>query len=729
MRLTVNGKTVEAGHGTKLSDFLKSRDMDPRMVAVELNNEIVKRGLFEDVALKDGDTLEIVMMVGGGSKGAKALVIVESPAKSRTLSKFLGSGYKITSSMGHIKDLPKKKMGIDVENGFNPEYVSITGRKKVITALKKDAKNSDPIYVAADPDREGEAISWHVAKAVQTKGKHVYRVSFNEITSSAVKEAFKHPRSINMSMVSAQQARRVMDRIVGYSLSPLLWKKVGKGLSAGRVQSVAVKIIVDREKEIDAFKPDEYWKIEAELRKSLEKGFKAELAKIDDKNPEIKDEKSVKGIVEDIKKKEFIVHDIRKQQKQRSPYAPFTTSTLQQEAFNKLRFSANKTMRIAQMLYEGLDLGEKGPVGLITYMRTDSVRISDTARKEAVDYIKARFGDKFLPSKPNVYKSKKGSQEAHEAIRPTYAGMDPDSITSYLTQDQHKLYGLIWRRFLASQMAKAVTATATIDIKAGRYLFRASDTEMLFKGFTALYEEESKDTKLPVLKKDERLTLVRLDQSQHFTKAPARFSDASLVKALEENGIGRPSTYAPIIETIIFRRYVRREAGYLYPTDLGKVVVELLVKHFPVIIDEEFTAAMEEELDKIEEDKADYVNTLKTFYDPFMKMMEKAKVSMRDVKKEVIHTDEICGKCERPMVIKWGRRGKFLSCSGFPKCDNAKSITTGAKCPQADCAGELVERHSRRGYFYGCTNYPKCTFTSNRLPSSEKKEEKAETSG
>jgi DNA topoisomerase-1 len=658
---------------------------------------------------------------------AKNLVIVESPAKAKTINKFLGRNFLVTSSMGHLIDLPKSKLGIDVENGFKPEYVVIADRKKNLSSLKKEAKDKQAIYLAADPDREGEAISWHIGNALSDPKKKFYRVSFDEITKDAVVEAFKKPRDIDMDLVNAQQARRMLDRLVGYTISPILWKKVARGLSAGRVQSVAVKLIVQREDEIRAFKPEEYWDIAAELKRkadSAKEKFTAKLATYKSKKVEIRAKAEAEKINNVLKHTPFVVADIKEGKKKKNPYPPFTTSKLQQEAFNKLRFSGARTMHIAQTLYEGVEIGSEGAVGLITYMRTDSVRISKDAQNAAKSYILEKFGKKYYPEAPNIYKSKKNAQEAHESIRPALPLREPGSIKDHLSPDQLKLYTLIWNRFIASQMSAAVYSQTTVDINAGDYVFKAGAMKVVFDGYTAVYEvEEPKEgeeekARLPELSPEEPLDLLGLLPSQHFTKPPPRYSDASLVKALEELGIGRPSTYAPIIQTITARDYVRRESGYFKPTELGTIVTKLLMEHFPKILDVEFTARMEDELDGIEEGEADWQVVLKAFYSPFMHSADQAKLHMKDVKKEVVATDEICNLCGKPMVIKWGRRGKFLSCSDYPTCKNAKSITTGVRCPTG-CGGELVARRSKRGPFYGCTNYPKCTYVARKLPEKE----------
>ncbi len=658
---------------------------------------------------------------------SKKLVIVESPAKSKTINKILGKNYLVTSSMGHMIDLPKNKMGVDVNNDFKPEYTVIPERRKYLAKLKKETRKARELYLAPDPDREGEAISWHLKNELG-KNKKVYRVVFDEITEKRVKYAFGHPRDLDMNLVRAQQARRILDRIVGYSISPILWKKVTRGLSAGRVQSVAVRLVVDREKEIRSFKSKEYWEIEAILKKRIPLGadeahlpFTAKLEKYENNKIDLSNKEQAQEVLDSLKEALFLVKDIRESKKKRHALPPLITSTLQQEAFNKLHFPVSRTMRIAQSLYEGLEIGKEGMVGLITYMRTDSVRISADAQKEARSYILNTFGKRYYPELPNRYKSKKSAQEAHEAIRPTLPLREPERVKSYLKPDQFKIYTLIWNRFISSQMREALYSQVFVWIMAGRYLFKATGSSLIFDGFLVLYKDEedkSKERKniIPTLKKEEILQLVKLIPSQHFTKPPAHYSDASLVKALEQKGIGRPSTYAPIIWTIIFRNYVKRISGYLSPTELGEVVNELLVKHFPKILDIKFTAMMEDELDGIERGETDWLTVLKGFYGPFMRNVEHAKETMKSIRKEGIKTDEICPECGRPIIIKWGRRGKFLSCSGFPKCKFAKSITTGIKCPQEGCDGLLIERRSRRGAFYGCTRYPKCTYTTRRLP-------------
>ncbi|MDD5238402.1 MAG: type I DNA topoisomerase, partial [Candidatus Omnitrophica bacterium] len=634
----------------------------------------------------------------------KGLVIVESPTKAKTIGRILGKNFSVVSSMGHLIDLPKKELGVDIENGFKPNYVVISGRQKILSALKKESKGKKTVYIATDPDREGEAIGWQIKERIFEK-KKVLRVVFHEITSAAVNSAFKNPRDFDLNMIEAQASRRTLDRIVGYFLSPLLWKKIARGLSAGRVQSVALRLVVEREKQIQKFIAQEYWEIEAELKKAASSQqpaasqFLARLDKIEDKKAQIQNKTEADRLLEDIKNNQFVVTEIKKTEKKRYPTAPFITSTLQQDAFNKLKFNATKTMIIAQQLYEGIDIGEDSPVGLITYMRTDSTHVAPEAIKELRDYISRHFGKKYLPEKPNVYKVKKLAQEAHEAIRTTSISKSPESLKQFLSNDQYKLYELIYNRFLASQMTPANYLITTVNITAGKYLFLASGSQLIFDGFMAVYSknnnteeedaEESKKNKIPPLEKGEILDLLRLLPSQHFTKPPARFSDSSLVKALEEEGIGRPSTYAPIIQTLILRDYMRRLKGYFSPTELGFKVCDLLVEYFPKIMDIKFTALMEEELDEIEEGKFDRNKVLSDFYQPFKTALDFAQAN---IKKEIVFSDQICDRCGKPMIVKWGRKGKFLSCSGYPQCKNSKSISSGVKCPQAECGGELIER-------------------------------------
>ncbi|OIO36206.1 MAG: hypothetical protein AUJ72_06015 [Candidatus Omnitrophica bacterium CG1_02_46_14] len=736
LTIQLNGEKRSFGEARSLAALLQDLSIPKEKVVIEVNGDIISKDQWERRILQDGDEVEIVHFVGGGSaakasvnvgsakkhNGASALVIVESPAKCKTINKYLGSNFEVAASMGHVIDLPKSKMGIDIENNFEPHYIVVKDRKKTLIELKKKVKGKEEIYLACDPDREGEAISWHLQNELG-KTKKCSRVVFNEITKDAVLEAFKHPSQIDMNLVGAQQARRVLDRLVGYSLSPLLWQKVGRGLSAGRVQSVALRLIVDREKEIRAFVPEEYWSVEADLKKK--KGgfpsFIAKLEKLGEIKAEIKDARSAQAIYEKIKSNVFVVKEIKQQKKKRNPTPPHTTSKLQQAAYNVLRFPASKTMKVAQTLYEGVELGREGSVGLITYMRTDSVRISDSAMKEVREFILVNYGKGYLPQTPNVYKARKTAQEAHEAIRPTSVMRRPRDIEQFLTPDQIKLYTLIWQQTVSSQMTPALIDQETADIFAGENLFRSTGSRIEFKGCLAVQEKsEGQDNLLPPLAAGEILDLLKLKNEQHFTKPLGRFTDASLVKALEEKGIGRPSTYAPIIQTLTGRDYIRREGGSLLPSELGILVTDLLVQYFSKILDFEFTAKMEEKLDLVEEGKAEWVSVVREFYALFSGQMDYAKTAMQTVKREAEPTDEICDKCGKPMVIKWGRRGRFISCSGWPECRNAKSISTDVVCPQCKL-GKLVARRAKSGRgrnFYGCTKYPDCNFMTNRLPKS-----------
>ncbi len=733
MNLVINGEKKIFDRPLTVEDLLNGLSIPREKVVVEVNLEILSRDRLSETVLKEGDAVEIVHFVGGGSE-AKALVIVESPTKCKTIHKYLGPNFEVVASMGHVIDLPKSKMGIDIENNFQPQYIVVKDRKKMLSELKKKAKNKKEIYLACDPDREGEAISWHLQEVLSDGKQTVRRIVFNEITKEAIQRAFKNPRDIDMNLVGAQQARRVLDRLVGYNLSPLLWQKVGRGLSAGRVQSVALRLIVDQERKIQAFKAEEYWSLEADLQK--EKGdtrvFRAMLDKINEKKVELKDKAQADAALEESKRSPFVVTDLKKLKKKRNPSAPLTTSKLQQAAYNRFRFPASKTMKVAQTLYEGVEVGDEGAVGLITYMRTDSVRISDEALKETREFILKNFGKSYLPAEPNVYKAKKAAQEAHEAIRPSSVARRPKDIESFLTPDQAKLYTLIWEQTVSSQMMPAIIAQETAEIHAGRMGFRASGSRMEFAGYLAVSgRDEEQDNPLPELSISEPLKLVEIGGHQHFTKPPARFTDASLVKAMEELGIGRPSTYAPIIMTLTGRDYIRRDGGSLVPTELGMLVTDLLVQHFSKVMDFDFTAHLEEELDEIEEGAAEWVTVVRAFYDVFKGQMESAKDNIQTVKKVHEPTNEICEKCGKPMVIKWGRRGRFMSCSAWPECKNAKSISTDVVCPQCK-TGKLVERRAKSGRgrpFYGCTTYPACTFITNRLPSDKSDAQAAKPEG
>ena len=654
----------------------------------------------------------------------KALVVVESPAKARTIERYLGKNYIVRASMGHLRDLPKSQFGIDVDNDFAPKYINIRGKGPIIKELKKDAQKASRVYLASDPDREGEAIAWHLAYILGIDPNTDCRIVFNEITKPAIKAAIKEPHSINIDRVDAQQARRMLDRIVGYKLSPLLWRKVRKGLSAGRVQSVTVKMICEREREIQAFESVEYWTIDAKFRKGRTQ-YKAELVEIDGEKPSISNKTSADSIVSELSQQAFVVKDIRKSSRKRKPSAPFTTSSMQQDAARKLGFTSRRTMSIAQQLYEGIELGRSGPVGLITYMRTDSTRISALALGEARQYIESEFGTEYLPDKANIYAASKQAQDAHEAIRPTSAELVPSKIEKYLTKEQFKLYRLIWQRFIASQMKPAVYDTMTVSIVAGsRYVLRARGSRQVFPGFMKVYagpEKKEKDVLLPELSEGEQLSLSNLDPEQHFTEPPPRYNDASLVKTLEEKDIGRPSTYAPIIETIIHRGYVVRRDKHFQPTELGFIVTELLEKHFKDIVDEKFTAGLENELDEVAEGKVNKNDLLREFYKPFSETLEKADEAIGHVELPVEVSDVKCELCGRMMVVKQGRYGKFLACPGFPECRNTKPllVDTGVKCPK--CGGSIVERKSHRGrVFYGCANYPKCDYVTWDQPQKEK---------
>ncbi|MCH7589958.1 type I DNA topoisomerase [PVC group bacterium] len=676
----------------------------------------------------------------------KYLVIVESPAKCRTINKYLGPEYVVKSSMGHVMDLPKKELGVNISHDFKPTYVNVTGRKKVISDLTKAAKTAEKIYLAPDPDREGEAIAWHLSNLLKADDKDAekrfFRVTFNQITQKAVNDAFKHPTQLDMAKVNAQQARRILDRIVGYRISPLLWEKIGSGLSAGRVQSVAMRLICEREAEIKIFKSEEYWSVVAELKKEGEDVFLAKLDKINGKKADIKNETQARTIVEDLQKSSYVVHDVQKRQKKRNPFPPLTTSQLQQQGVNKLRFTAQRVMRVAQQLYEGVDLGKEGSVGLITYMRTDSVRVAPEAQKATAEFIVSNFGKDYLPQKPPVYTTrKKNTQEAHESIRPTFIEKTPQEMKKFLTTEQMRLYTLIWRQFLASQMLPAQLEIVSVDIKAGDCMLRASGTTVIFDGFLAAFKDETEEKKadedekngdesqaedeslIPPLGVNDALELVTLNPNQHFTKPPPRYSEATLVKALEEHGIGRPSTYASIIATIQNRDYVHKENRRFFPTPVGEVVNDLLVKHFPDIINVEFTALMEEKLDGIEEEHTDWVSVMKEFYEKFDSDLKKAKEKLRGMRKVSIPTDHVCDKCGKPMVIKLGRFGQFLSCGEYPKCTFSKPITTMVKCPQENCDGELVARRARGRTFYGCSKYPKCEYKANKLPKSQNEDD------
>ncbi len=658
---------------------------------------------------------------------AEYLVIVESPAKAKTIGKFLGKGYHIEASMGHIRDLPKSQMGVDVDKDFEPKYITIRGKAELINKLKKQAKNADKVFLATDPDREGEAISWHLANLLKIDEKDKCRITFNEITKNAVKSAIKAPRRIDMDLVDAQQARRVLDRIVGYKISPLLWKKVRKGLSAGRVQSVATRLICDREEEIENFVAEEYWTIGALLSKQKAKThFEAKFYGTEKEKIELENQQQVDKILKEIENGKYTVLKVKASEKKRTPAPPFITSTLQQEASRKLGFTTKKTMMIAQQLYEGIDVKSIGPVGLVTYIRTDSTRISTEAQQEARTFIQDKYGAKYIPEEVRVFKNKSASQDAHEAIRPTHVSMEPDSIKGSLTNEQYKLYKLIWERFVASQMASAIYDTMTIDIKVNNYLFKANGSKVKFLGFMAVYtegrDEETDDSEvnLPELKEGEELNLKKIDPKQHFTQPPLRYTEATLVKALEEKGIGRPSTYSPTIGTILQRDYVEKEKKFLVPTELGKIVTDIMKNHFKDIVDVQFTAQLEKKLDDVEDGEKRWVEVMSDFYKQFIDVFLEAdsKIGHIEVPDEV--TDVICEKCGRNMVIKNGRFGKFLACPGFPECRNARPIVeeAGVNCPK--CKGKVLIKKSKKGKRYlGCENNPTCSFMTWDKPTNE----------
>lgn len=651
---------------------------------------------------------------------ADSLVIVESPAKAKTIGKYLGSKFIVKASMGHIRDLPKSQIGVEINNNFEPKYITIRGKGSILKELKDARKKVKRVYLAADPDREGEAIAWHLAHYLELDEAEECRVVFNEITKQAVKDAFKTPRKIDLDLVNAQQARRILDRLVGYKISPLLWKKVKKGLSAGRVQSVAVKLIYDRENEVKAFVPEEYWSITAKLLAGTSE-FEAKFHSIHGEKKELNNEQEVNEILKGLEKAKYVIQEVKEKERLRNPSPPFITSSLQQEAARKLNFRASKTMSVAQQLYEGIELGSEGTVGLITYMRTDSTRVSPIAQEEAKDFIVNKYGDAFYPETPRVYlKKAANAQDAHEAIRPSSILREPDQMKEHLSRDQHRLYKLVWERFVASQMASAILDTMTVDISAGDAVFRAAGSKMKFAGFMKVYVEGNddgtteEDKLLPPLQKGDKLKKNQLEPKQHFTQPPPRYTEARLVKALEEMGIGRPSTYAPTLETIQKRGYVAIDEKKFVPTELGELVIQQMIEYFPEILDIEFTAHMEGELDNVEGGTENWVKVLGDFYESFEKRLVFAEEEMEkiEIKDEV--SDEICEKCGLHLVYKMGRFGKFLACSGFPDCRNTKPIVKdiGVICPTCK-VGHIIERRSKKGrIFYGCDQYPACEFVS-----------------
>lgn len=686
---------------------------------------------------------------------AKSMVIVESPAKARTIGKYLGKDFFVRASAGHVKDLPKKNLGVDIQHDFEPTYKVISGKEKILKELKKDAKKVGAIYLAADPDREGEAICFHLAEELNgTQQRSIHRVLFNEITKNAILKAFENPTTIDRNKVEAQQARRILDRLVGYKVSPLLWQKVRKGLSAGRVQTVALRMIVDREKEIRAFEPEEYWNFSARLGAKNPPPFEARATRRDGKKFKVSNQDEADKLLEELKKSDFIVQDVKKKERKRKPLPPYITSKLQQDAARRLNFSVKKTMTIAQRLYEGIELGDEGSVGLITYMRTDSTRISSGALDEAREFIDGNYGSDFLPGRPNLYRSKKASQDAHEAIRPTSAVRQPTAIKSYLNRDEFRLYDLIWKRFIASQMTPAIFDQTEIEIEAGKTLFKAVGSILKFEGFLKVYQEGDTSEEsgaeseagdegriLPDVSVGEKLKVEELSREQKFTQPPPRYNEASLVKALEEKGIGRPSTYQSILSVITQRDYVSKDQGRFVPSELGEVVTELLVSHFGELFNYDYTARLEEELDEIEEGKEDWVKALKDFYSGFKERLDTAQDEMKNLKEEEIPTDEVCDKCGSKMVIRWGRFGRFMACSNYPDCRNTKEIAregsladelkSGEQPKEAceKCGRPMVVKKGRYGEFLACSGYPECKNTKKivRDPEGEVKvhEEKA----
>ena len=672
----------------------------------------------------------------------KALVIVESPAKANTIRKYLGSGYVVKASVGHVKDLPKSKLGIDVKQRFEPAYELIPGKEKVVKELRSAARSANKIFLAADNDREGEAICQHLKEILEGKGKEIFRVLFNEITPKAIRRAIEEPSEINSNVVYAQQARRILDRLVGYQVSPLLWDKVRRGISAGRVQTVALRLIVEREREVQEFKSEEYWTIGARLEGHEPPPFEARLVKYQGKNIAVANQAEADHIVSGVRDAQFLVQSVVKKERKRRPVPPFTTSKLQQDAARRFRFTVKKTMMLAQRLYEGKEIGEEGSVGLITYMRTDSTRISDDAMGMVRTYVSGNYGSDYLPEKPVVYKSKKGAQDAHEAIRPTFVEHTPEQIKGYLTEDEYKLYWLIWTRFAASQMNPAVYDQTTVEVEAKGYLFRANGRIQKFDGFLKVYEEsrdedaktapEDENVQLPPMTEGEALRLLELDPAQHFTEPPPRFTEAGLVKALEEKGIGRPSTYAAILTTIQDREYAQKKQNKFKPTELGTVVTDQLVKHFADIFDVQYTARMEEELDEVEDGKMTWVEALDGFYSKFEKDLSEAKVNMENIKRQEIPTDEVCDKCGKPMVIKWGQFGSFLACTGYPDCTNTKELQKDEDEgdeetkeqetiePCENCGRPMAIKRGRYGQFYACTGYPECKTTRKMGPGETK---------
>lgn len=696
----------------------KTATSDAADIITTAKEKTAKKPTAKNSAVKKKKTTKSV------KKAKKNLVIVESPAKASTITKFLGKNYTVMASMGHVRDLPKSQLGIDIDNDYEPKYITIRGKGELLSSLRKEAKNADHIYLATDPDREGEAISWHLMTALNLNEEKTDRITFNEITKDAVEKSIKSARGIDMNLVNAQQARRVLDRLVGYPVSNLLWQKVKGRLSGGRVQSAALKMICDREDEIRSFIPEEYWTISSFVADSAKNRFEAKLYGTHEAKLELKSKEETDKVLNAVEGSDFVVKEIKKSEKTRKPYPPFTTSTLQQEASKYLNYTAQKTMMLAQQLYEGIEIKGEGTVGLVSYIRTDSVRVSDEAYGQVTEYIRENIGDKYVPAERNIYKTKKNAQDAHEAIRPTYSSRTPESLKASLTNDQFKLYKLIWERFVSSQMAPAVYESMAVSIEAGEYIFRINASAIKFKGFLEVYnrvEETENIAKFPKITENCVLKLESIVPEQHFTQPPARYTDASLIKTMEELGIGRPSTYAPILATIITRNYVAKEKKAIFPTELGEIVNDIMKEYFPEIVNISFTAEMEDELDKVEDGSDEWKKAIREFYPMFKSQLENAMEKLEKIEIKDEESDVVCEKCGRTMVIKLGRYGKFLACPGYPECNNAKPYfeSAGVDCPK--CGGKILKKKSKKGRtYYGCEHNPECDFVSWDKPAKEK---------
>ncbi len=696
----------------------KTATSDAADIITTAKEKTAKKPAAKNSAVKKKKTTKSV------KKAKKNLVIVESPAKASTITKFLGKNYTVMASMGHVRDLPKSQLGIDIDNDYEPKYITIRGKGELLSSLRKEAKNADHIYLATDPDREGEAISWHLMTALNLNEEKTDRITFNEITKDAVEKSIKSARGIDMNLVNAQQARRVLDRLVGYPVSNLLWQKVKGRLSGGRVQSAALKMICDREDEIRSFIPEEYWTISSFVADSAKNRFEAKLYGTHEAKLELKSKEETDKVLNAVEGSDFVVKEIKKSEKTRKPYPPFTTSTLQQEASKYLNYTAQKTMMLAQQLYEGIEIKGEGTVGLVSYIRTDSVRVSDEAYGQVTEYIRENIGDKYVPAERNIYKTKKNAQDAHEAIRPTYSSRTPESLKASLTNDQFKLYKLIWERFVSSQMAPAVYESMAVSIEAGEYIFRINASAIKFKGFLEVYnrvEETENIAKFPKITENCVLKLESIVPEQHFTQPPARYTDASLIKTMEELGIGRPSTYAPILATIITRNYVAKEKKAIFPTELGEIVNDIMKEYFPEIVNISFTAEMEDELDKVEDGSDEWKQAIREFYPMFKSQLENAMEKLEKIEIKDEESDVVCEKCGRTMVIKLGRYGKFLACPGYPECNNAKPYfeSAGVDCPK--CGGKILKKKSKKGRtYFGCEHNPECDFVSWDKPAKEK---------